>query len=133
MDQTSTILIVDDNPDISHLLTLFLTRAGFKVLEASDGEEGCKLAERMTPSLILCDERMPGMDGYATLRKLKGTTLTAQIPVVMIGGSAPGSQHDWLALGAFSFLPKPFQLPELLAAVEKALSAGLPLRPLMNR
>jgi DNA-binding response OmpR family regulator len=117
----TTILIVDDNPDVSDVITIFLTRVGFRTLAAKDGEAACEMAERETPSLIICDERMPGMDGYSTLLKLKGNTNTAQIPVIMIGGTDINGERDWQSYGAASFLPKPFQLPELLARVRETL------------
>jgi CheY-like chemotaxis protein len=123
MQNQETILIVDDNPDVIHVLTLLLSHAGFKVMKAENGEQGCELAEQALPTLILCDERMPQFDGFATLTRLKTTPATAHIPVIMIGGTDANGTRDWLSCGASFFLPKPFQLPELLAAVRGVLSA----------
>jgi len=118
-----TILIIDDNVSVSHALKALLGREGFKVLHAGHGKDGCQLAASEHPTLILCDELMPHMDGYETLTWLKGTESTAHIPVIMIGGSDPNGERNWVALGAFCFLPKPFRIAELFDEVRRALSA----------
>jgi DNA-binding response OmpR family regulator len=117
-----TILIVDDNPAVSDVLVLLFTHAGFNVLRAEDGRCGCAVAEEQLPSLIICDERMPRMDGYSTLLRLKATASTAHIPVIMIGGTDVNGERDWPSCGAASFLPKPFKFSELLAVVGRVLS-----------
>jgi CheY-like chemotaxis protein len=117
-----TILIVDDNPEVSDVLVLLFTHVGFHVLKAEDGQCGCALAEGQIPSLIICDEQMPRMNGCNTLLRLKATPSTSQIPIIMIGGTDPNGERDWPSCGAACFLPKPFKFPELLAVVHQVLS-----------
>jgi CheY-like chemotaxis protein len=116
-----TILIVDDNVDVSLILTLNLRARGFTVLEAEDGEIGCEVAIAKRPSLILCDEQMPRLDGLQTLFRLKSTPQTTAIPVLMIGGTGLYNEETWKAHGASGFVPKPFEMEDLLAVVEKML------------
>jgi len=113
------ILVIDDEPDVARVFVLILTRAGFKVQSATDGKTGCQLAETEGPSLIFCDERMPGFDGYATLKQLKENPATADIPVVMMGGTHEHGIRDWRSEGAVSFVPKPFPVTQVLALARK--------------
>jgi DNA-binding response OmpR family regulator len=120
-DNHRTILIVDDNLDVSLILALNLRAKGFTVLEAEDGEIGCEIAAAKQPSLILCDEQMPRLNGLQTLTRLKNTPQTSSIPVLMIGGTGLFNEEVWKARGAAGFVPKPFQMNELVAAVEMIL------------
>jgi len=117
-----TVLIVEDNPEVSTVVMLCLRSAGFRVFQAEDGEAGFELAVREQPTLILLDEYMPRMNGQALLAKLKETSATAPIPVIMIAGSGMLDELEWQSGGAFGLLAKPFQFHELLAIVRRALS-----------
>jgi len=126
-----TILIIDDNCDVSFMLAVSLRARGFGVLEAENGEIGCELAIMNTPSLILCDEQMPGLNGVQTLDLLKRTPQTAAIPVLMIGGTGLLNEREWEAHGASGFVPKPFEINDLLTVVENILlqKTVMPLPP----
>jgi len=115
------ILIIEDEPSVAQVISRFLQRAGFVPLVAAHGEEGLELACRERPALIFCDERMPGLSGGDTLGRLKENLLTAQIPVIMMGGSNVEGLCDWIRYGAAAFLPKPFNAPQLLGLVRDIL------------
>ena len=113
------ILIIDDEAAVRGTLSLLLSRSGFKVIGVEAGEEGIAVARREIPSLIFCDERLAGEDGYSFLRKLKGDALTRPIPVIMIGGTCENGLGDWRHEGAASFLAKPFEVRKLWALVRQ--------------
>ena len=116
------VLVVDDNPEVSTVVTLCLSTAGYRVCQAEDGEAGFQLALKETPALILLDEYMPRMSGQALLAKLKESSVTAHIPVIVIAGSGMTDELEWHRRGAFALLAKPFQFHELLEIVQKALA-----------
>ena len=118
MTENSSILIVDDNPDILRILTELLEREGFEARPALSGEIALQAAEMSPPDLILLDIRMPGIDGYETCRRLKGNVVTSRIPVIFISAG-----HDLeervvaFQAGGVDYIVKPFQEEELLARV----------------
>jgi len=114
-----TILVIDDEAGVRRTLSLLLSRSGFKVIDVGTGDEGLEVARREIPSLIFCDERLAGEDGYGVLRKLKADALTRPIPVIMIGGTCENGISDWQGEGAASFLAKPFEVTELRALVHR--------------
>jgi twitching motility two-component system response regulator PilH len=115
------VLIVDDEPAISRLLSLFLERSGYRAVVATNADQGVALAISERPSLIVCDEQMPGGNGEELLMNVKKHPLTSHIPVVMIGGSATYGMMDWESKGAEAFIPKPFQINEILTVIRKIL------------
>lgn len=117
-----TVLVVEDNPEVSTVVMLCLRSAGFRVFQAEDGDSGFQLALKEQPTLILLDEYMPRVNGHVMLAKLKESSVTAHIPVIMIAGSGMTDELEWKNRGAFALLAKPFQFNELLAVVRKALS-----------
>jgi len=118
------ILIVDDDPDTVGLLSAAMRQIGFTPLVAADGYEALALARRHRPDLILLDLRLPGMDGYEAVTHLKRDAVTQTIPIVAISAHAANAEEErkrLIALGAMSFLPKPFSISELLDEIEAAL------------
>lgn len=116
------VLIVDDEPAISRLLVTLLERSGFRALVAANAERGFELALSANPSLILCDERMPGGNGDELLRQVKSHSITAAIPVVMMGGSGAQGLRDWEREGAAAFISKPFEMTDVMTVIRKILS-----------
>jgi PAS domain S-box-containing protein len=119
---TENILIVDDSPDSLHLLARILSRQGYKVRCAPDGELALEFAQVSPPDLILLDIMMPQMDGYQVCKKLKASSGTKDIPVIFI--SALHEVFDKvkaLALGGIDYITKPFQVEEVLARVQNQL------------
>jgi CheY-like chemotaxis protein len=119
------ILIVDDDDDIRRIATLSLARlGGMEVLEASSGADAVALAASEKPDAILLDVMMPGMDGPATLEKLKAQPETGTIPVVFLTAKAMTSEIERLrSLGAAGVLTKPFD-PVALPGLVRALVGG---------
>lgn len=118
------ILIVEDDPDTVGLLAATVRQVGFTPLVAADGYEALTMARRHRPDLILLDLRLPGMDGYEALTHLKRDAVTQTIPIVAISAHVADTETErkrLVALGAASFLPKPFTIGELLTEIEAAL------------
>jgi CheY-like chemotaxis protein len=118
------VLVVDDDYHVRPTLARLLQRGGFHVTEAADGRTGLELIERHPPDLVLLDIRMPDIDGYEVLRRLKLNPLHQHIPVVILTASDLGksAQQRALALGAVRYLEKPIASGDLLAEIEQILS-----------
>ena len=113
------ILVVDDDANICELLRLYLTKEGYQVTVANDGEEGLEKFNAVKPDMVLLDVMMPRMDGLEVCRRIRKAGNT---PVMML--TAKGETFDkvlGLELGADDYIVKPFAPPELLARVEGLL------------
>ena len=118
------VLIVEDDPDTVELLAATMRQVGFTPLVAADGYEALTMTRRYRPDLILLDLRLPGMDGYEALTHLKRDAVTQTIPIIAISAHVADNEQErnrLIALGASSFLPKPFSIGDLLGEVEAAL------------
>jgi two-component system phosphate regulon response regulator PhoB len=119
------ILIIEDEADLREILKFNLSKEGYVVLSAKDGESGLAMARAELPSAIILDLMLPGMDGLQVCRLLKRDTLTAGIPVVMV--TAKGEDVDvvtGLEVGADDYVIKPFSVRVLIARVRKVLRRG---------
>jgi DNA-binding response OmpR family regulator len=116
-----TILIVDDDRELSDGLRFVLERQGFRVIQASDGVQGKTAIYNQRPDLVILDMMMPRMGGYPVLEHFKGKSDAP--PIIMITANE-GSRHKAYAeyLGVMDYLRKPFATERLLEAVQKALS-----------
>lgn len=116
------ILVIDDEEWLREMIQLALRQNGFDVIEAENGERGIELAKKELPDLILCDVNMEKVDGYATLSSLRSERSTASIPFILMTGLADqaGMRHG-MELGADDYLPKPFTIEALYAAVDVRL------------
>ncbi len=113
-----TVLIIDDEEVMRALLRATLDASNYQVLEAEDGELGVQLARSHLPDLILCDIAMPKLDGFRTLEALRLDPATAMIPIILMTGMPDNAgMRQGMVLGADDYLPKPFTMEELLAAV----------------
>lgn len=111
----TTILVIDDNPDIRALVTALLG-GEYVVLTASDGQKGLKAAEKYVPDLIICDVMMPVMDGLECCRRLKNEESTSHIPVMMLTACSMDEQRiQGYDCGADAYLSKPFNAKVLMA------------------
>jgi signal transduction histidine kinase len=116
------ILVIDDEEPIRKIIQMALRRQGYEVLEAGDGKAGVELARTRLPDLILCDVRMGKIDGYMTLQAMRAEPITAAIPfILMTGRPDSAGMRQGMIQGADDYLPKPFSVPELIAAVEARL------------
>ncbi|MEM8829222.1 MAG: response regulator [Cyanobacteria bacterium P01_G01_bin.19] len=117
-----SILIVDDNHNNLEVLSETLTRAGFQVSVAIDGENALEQIEYYKPELILLDVMMPGIDGYQTCQRIKSNPNTFDIPIIFMTALSD-TEHKvrGFALGAVDYITKPFQREEVLARVRVQL------------
>ena len=113
----STILVIDDDPNICNLVTRFLHKEGFNVVTAPNGKEGLRLAKQIKPQAITLDVMMPGMDGWATLKQLKSDLELKQIPVAML--TQLDERGLGFSLGADDYLFKPINWETLGSAIKK--------------
>lgn len=114
------ILVIEDDASTRQLLAVTLRRANLDPVEAPDGETGLVLARQLQPGLILLDLRLPGLDGFSVLQRLKSSASTADIPVVAMTGSHGlwlGARARVLSLGAATFVTKPFELDALMTEI----------------
>jgi two-component system cell cycle response regulator DivK len=116
------ILYVDDNDDNVYVLRSRLTRAGFAVVIATDGEQGVAMAAKEQPDLILMDLGLPVLDGWEATRRIKAAPETRHIPVIALTAHAmTGDREKALTAGCDDFETKPVELPRLLEKI-KALA-----------
>ena len=119
MAEKQRILIVDDDYNITELISLYLTKECFETKIVGDGEEALRVFPEFQPNLILLDLMLPGIDGYQVCRELRSTS---QVPIIML--SAKGEIFDkvlGLELGADDYMIKPFDSKELVARVKAVL------------
>ena len=116
------ILVIEDERPLRKMVATALTAAGYRVVEASNGVEGVERAFAELPDLIVSDIQMPKMDGLAVLTWLRNDPVTAGIPVILTTGYAKKvPMRLGMSCGADDYLPKPFKIDEVLAAVKTRL------------
>jgi len=116
------ILVVDDEKDIVELISFNLSRNGYDVLTAHNGNDALTIAQREMPDLIVLDIMMPGIDGTEVTRRLKGDAKLSKIPLVLL--TAKSEETDvvvGLTLGADDYVTKPFSIKILLARLTTVL------------
>jgi DNA-binding response OmpR family regulator len=125
MAETRTILVVDDDVELSDGLRAVLERQGFRVLQARDGQQGKQMVYQQRPDLVILDMMMPRMGGYPVLEHFKGRTDAP--PIIMITANE-GSRHKAYAeyLGVIDYIRKPFAMERLLEAVHRGLGGEKP-------
>ena len=120
------ILIVEDNEMNRDLITRRLTKRGYVVIEAVDGDQGLEVATSENPDLIVVDLGLPGMDGCELTRRLKATPTTKQIPVLALTAYARAEDRDRaLAAGCDEFETKPIILEVLLTKIRSLLGSSV--------
>ncbi len=118
----STILLVEDDPDIRHLVAYKLTKGGFHVVEAADGLAALRAVRDELPDLVLLDVRMPRMSGIEVCRELRAGPLGPDVPIIMLTArSRPQDLEQGYAAGATEYIIKPFSPRDLQERVEAAL------------
>ena len=123
------ILVIDDEKWLREMVHMALAQKGYDVIDAENGAVGIDKARKELPDLILCDVNMEKVDGYLTLSALRSEPTTATIPFILMTGFADnaGMRHG-MELGADDYLPKPFTIDGLYAAVEARLKKAQALR-----
>ena len=116
---TSTVLVIDDDPNVLDLLTRWLCEEGFHVETATSGETGLHLARELHPDVITLDVLMPDMDGWHTLMALKADPKLTHIPVIML--TIVDDKNLGFALRASDYMTKPIDRDRLIAILKKHL------------
>lgn len=117
------ILYVEDNEDNLYMLSNRLTRRGYQVVVARNGEEGIAMARSEEPALILMDLSLPVIDGWEATRQLKAEALTRTIPVIALSAHAmAGDREKAIAAGCDDYDTKPVELPRLLEKITTLLA-----------
>ncbi|MBZ5659200.1 MAG: response regulator transcription factor [Acidobacteriia bacterium] len=125
---TSTILVVDDEPQIRRVMRTTLSSNGYSVVEAKSGEEALEIMRKERPELVLLDVNMPGMGGLETCREIRDQS---DVAIIML--TVRNTEHDKvLALdaGADDYVVKPFSVEELLARIRAALRRTTSAEPI---
>ena len=118
MNQERTILIVDDQYSAREVLRGLLTRQGYRLAFASNGEEALTKAAELTPDLILLDVMMPGMNGFEVCKRLRADSVLSEMSVIMVTAlDDRDSRLQGLEAGVDDFITKPFNPAELQARV----------------
>ena len=121
-DFRQTVLVIDDEPDLTRLLCTRLESLGYKTLAANSGEEGLAAAEKNRPDLILLDLLMPKMKGMEVCDRLKADPRTAQIPVIFLTAmEMPEQIKGGLDSGAEDYLIKPVDVEQLKDRIRACL------------
>ena len=118
-ETVETILVVDDEPIVRGVVVRYLDHAGYRTLQAGDGETACALLERELPNLVVLDLMLPGMDGLSVCRWIRSRS---EVPVIML--TALGEETDRIAgleVGADDYVTKPFSPRELALRVRTIL------------
>jgi len=120
----SKILIVDDSPTETHILTKMLDNNGYQVVTAESGEAGVEVAKKELPDLVLMDVVMPGLNGFQATRQLKKEATTAHIPVVIVTTKDQETDKIWgMRQGAKDYLTKPVQEESLINTIQAILGS----------
>ena len=114
-----TIVIVDDETEMTQLLKIELETEGYKVFTSNDGRSGLALIKKVKPDLLLLDVMMPGLDGFGVMKALKEDPATKKIAIVML--TAKGLSDDiqkGLDLGVDEYITKPFHSGLLIKRIQ---------------
>lgn len=121
-ERNPKILIVDDDPAIRHYMASILQEAGYKIIEAADGQEGIDKAVQEQPGCVLLDLSLPKVGGFVVCEMLRMIQSTESIPIIIVSGkSEEENRAIALELGATDFLSKPFLPQALLTRVQQCL------------
>jgi DNA-binding response OmpR family regulator len=119
---TPTILVADDEEDLRELVSYRLSRSGYEVVEAVDGQEAFELATERTPDLMVLDVMMPRLDGYELTRRVREEDSLRSVPVILLTARSQESDVSrGFDVGADDYLKKPFNPDELVARVRAVL------------
>ena len=126
VDEMASVLTIEDNPANMKLAIFLLERTGHEVLQATNAEDGIRLASERRPELILMDVQLPGMDGLAATRILKADAHTRAIKSVALTALAMSGDKERIeAAGCDGYITKPFRYQDFLKVVEELLAVTL--------
>ena len=117
-----TILLIEDEEDVSDLIRYHLKKSKYRVLSAADGLEGLRLASEERPDAVILDVMLPRLNGFEVAKRMKADPSTASIPLLILSAKGePEHRIKGLELGADDYLPKPFSPKELLLRIKALL------------
>ena len=119
----SKILIIDDDDQLRKSFEKLLSEEGYTVSSAASGESGLEIIQSRSPDLVIADIRLPGISGLEVYRAIR--KLDPKLPVIIM--TAYGTTETAIEatkMGAFDYILKPFEVPEMLAVIKQALDAG---------
>jgi DNA-binding response OmpR family regulator len=121
---THRVVVVDDDKEIQEIITFVLSRNGFDVAVAGDGQQLQDVLATTAPDLIILDVMMPGIDGYQIFASLRENAATRRIPVIIMTAHAENIyERISLDLGAAEHITKPFHPLDLVGKVQRLLQA----------
>ena len=119
---SQTILVVDDDPQITRLMREYLEQAGYQVLVAHDGESALRIVHSDRPSLLVLDLGLPDRDGWDVTRSIRSDNRVATLPIIMLTARIDDTDKIiGLELGADDYIPKPFNAREVVARIRALL------------
>ncbi len=122
---TATILVADDEQDIRELVAYRLSRSGYRIIEARDGEEAFRLAASQALDMAVLDVMMPRLNGFDLTQQLRHTPATERLPILLMSASVQEADISrGFAAGADGYLTKPFTPDQLLTRVREMLARG---------
>jgi DNA-binding response OmpR family regulator len=125
MSSPATILIVDDEPNIILSLQFLLTKAGYTVRTARDGEQALAEIAREQPDLVLLDVMMPKLDGFSVCQKIRSNADWSRVRVILLTARGRDVEREkGLQLGADDYITKPFSTKDAIDRVASVLGKG---------
>lgn len=121
------ILLIEDNEQNRYLATFLLESRGHRVAAAADGLRGIELAQSLSPDLILLDIQLPGMDGHAVARALRGIESVRAIPIVAVTSYAMvGDREKSIEAGCSGYIEKPINPETFVTEIERFIPPSSP-------
>jgi CheY-like chemotaxis protein len=119
MSTPTTVLVIEDEVSLLQNISSILDLYGFKVLQASNGEQGLALANEL-PNIIVCDVMMEGLNGFDVITKVRSNPVIQHIPFIFLTAWADvNDKEKGMALGARAYLTKPFIAKDLVKAINE--------------
>ena len=124
-EQDGSVLVVDDEPQVAWVLRFSLEHEGYRTYTASNGLEALEELERHHPKVMVLDLMMPEMDGWAVLKEMNKLPAGERPRVVIVSAlTGPDDKTKATALGADAFVPKPFDVEELIGVLDGLAKAS---------
>jgi CheY-like chemotaxis protein len=124
-EQGGSVLVVDDEPQVAWVLRFSLEHEGYRTYTASNGLEALEELERHHPNVMVLDLMMPEMDGWAVLNAMNKLPVNERPRVVIVSAlTGPDDKTKATALGADAFVPKPFDVEELISVLDGLAKAS---------